>query len=57
MSPAVLVVGSFIAGAIVDHFLEVRSIATVKKAIKESEDRILAEMRKEVKSKSASAAD
>jgi hypothetical protein len=57
MNSAFLVVGSFILGAIVDHFLEVRSIATVKKAIKESEDRILAAMRKEEKSKSASASD
>ena len=56
MSPVVLVVGSFIAGAIVDHFLEVRSIATVKKAIKESEDRILAEVRK-AKGRSASAGE
>ena len=48
-----LVVGSFILGAIVDHFLEVRSIANMKRAIKESEDRILAEVRKE-KGKSAS---
>jgi hypothetical protein len=56
LSPAVLVIGSFIAGAIVDHFLEVRSIANVKRAIKESEDRILAEVRKE-KGKSAKAGD
>jgi len=50
MNSAVLVVGSFIAGAIVDHFLEVRSIATVKRAIKESEDRIVAEMKDRPKS-------
>lgn len=56
MNSAVLVVGSFILGAIVDHFLEVRSIATMKKAIKESEDRILAELGKE-KSKTASAGE
>jgi hypothetical protein len=56
MSPAVLVVGSFILGAIVDHFLEVRSIANMKRAIKESEDRILAEVRK-AKGKSASAGE
>jgi hypothetical protein len=56
MSPAILVVGSFIAGAIVDHFLEVRSIANVKQAIKDSEDRILAELRKG-KSKTASAGE
>jgi hypothetical protein len=53
MNSVVLVVGSFIAGAIVDHFLEVRSIATVKRAIKESEDRIVAEV-KGKNSKSAS---
>ncbi len=50
MSQVVLVVGSFVLGAIVDHFLEVRSIATVRKLIKESEDRILAEVKGKGKS-------
>ena len=45
MNQVILVVGAFVLGAIVDHFLEVRSITTMKRAIKESEDRILTEVR------------
>jgi hypothetical protein len=55
MNQVVLVVGSFILGAIVDHFLEARSVASIVKAIKKAEERIIAEVRGKENSKSASA--
>jgi len=46
MGTVIAVIGSFVLGAVMDHFLEARSAKAITAAIKHLEDSVVAEIRK-----------